>query len=326
MLDTTEGDQFGADGGVATRILNAAYGRSVVIQSDGKLVVSGRAYNGSQDVIALARYDTDGNLDATFGGSNRPPVAADDSASTTEGALVDYIDVLANDSDPDGDTLDVISVTQGDHGSVGINTDDTLFYTPDPGFIGQDTFDYTISDGNGTDTATVTVTVTESQPTTFSIADVAKHEGRTGKTTSFGFVVTRSGGSLEQATIYYETAFDSGGSHPAEAGDFLSIPVTPLTFGDQVTSATIFVSVIGDLVAEYPETFLVNLFADEAGTILLETATGIILNDDKGDPVESASATDAALMALGDTGSSDNDGPDILTQTISDDLAMMMME
>src|SRR5688572_32639223 len=54
----------------------------------------------------------------------------------------------------------VDSATEPAHGSLVVNLDDTVTYTPDPDFNGTDTFDYTASDGNGgTDTATVTVTV-----------------------------------------------------------------------------------------------------------------------------------------------------------------------
>jgi CshA-type fibril repeat protein len=90
---------------------------------------------------------------------NDPPVANDDAASTDEDTPV-VIDVLANDTDADGDTLTVDSVTQPANGTATINPDNTVTYTPDPDFNGTDSFDYTISDGNGgTDTATVTVTV-----------------------------------------------------------------------------------------------------------------------------------------------------------------------
>jgi len=96
----------------------------------------------------------------TVSQGNDPPLAVDDTATTPENTAV-TIDVLNNDSDPDGDTLTVDSVTQGTHGSV-INNDSDVTYTPDSGFGGTDSFTYTVSDGNGgTDTASVTVTVTE---------------------------------------------------------------------------------------------------------------------------------------------------------------------
>lgn len=92
-------------------------------------------------------------------GWNQPPVASDDSATTNEDTAV-TVDVLANDSDIDGDTLTVSSVTQGANGSVVNNGDGTLTYTPNANFNGDDTFTYTVNDGKGgTDTATVTITV-----------------------------------------------------------------------------------------------------------------------------------------------------------------------
>jgi len=91
--------------------------------------------------------------------ANTPPVAVDDAASTSMDLAID-IDVLANDTDADQDNLYVSEVTQGANGSVVINPDDTVKYTPDSGFYGIDTFTYTVGDGHGgMDSAMVTVTV-----------------------------------------------------------------------------------------------------------------------------------------------------------------------
>ncbi|MYF28073.1 MAG: hypothetical protein F4169_04290, partial [Gammaproteobacteria bacterium] len=89
---------------------------------------------------------------------NRPPAAGDDTATTAEGAAV-AIDVLANDSDPDGDALTVASVAQPANGTAAIQTDGTVTYTPKAGFSGQDSFTYAVSDGTNESTATVAVTV-----------------------------------------------------------------------------------------------------------------------------------------------------------------------
>jgi uncharacterized repeat protein (TIGR01451 family) len=92
-------------------------------------------------------------------GPNNPPVAADDTATTNVNTPV-TISVLTNDSDVDGDSLSVTGASDPANGSVVNNNDGTVTYTPDTGFVGQDSFTYTVSDGNGgTDTATVTVTV-----------------------------------------------------------------------------------------------------------------------------------------------------------------------
>ena len=82
----------------------------------------------------------------------------DDTATTDEDTPVD-INVLANDSDSDGDTLNVVSVTQGANGTVSINPDKTVRYAPARTSSAR-SFTYTVDDGHGgTATATVNVTV-----------------------------------------------------------------------------------------------------------------------------------------------------------------------
>jgi ELWxxDGT repeat protein len=95
-------------------------------------------------------------------GSN-PPLALDDETETWMNRAV-TIDVLANDSDPDGDPLTLISVTAPGNGTAVIAGEE-IVYTPAPLYVGLDTFDYTIADPAGeTSSATVTVTVHELFP------------------------------------------------------------------------------------------------------------------------------------------------------------------
>jgi hypothetical protein len=68
--------------------------------------------------------------------------------------------VLSNDTDIDGPSLSVQSVTQPAHGTVSINANQTVRYTPASGYKGADSFTYTVTDGaGGTATATVNLTV-----------------------------------------------------------------------------------------------------------------------------------------------------------------------
>lgn len=92
---------------------------------------------------------------------NRAPRAVDDVAATGPGIPV-VIDVLGNDSDPDGDTITLQSFTQPAGGpATGTVTQEPggLRFTPQPGFSGEASFGYTISDGKIEASATVTVTV-----------------------------------------------------------------------------------------------------------------------------------------------------------------------
>ena len=89
-----------------------------------------------------------------------PPVAGDDSASTTVDQAV-IVSVLDNDSDGNGDPLTITDVSMPSNGMAVANLDGTITYTPNAGFTGSDSFTYTLDDGNGgTDIATVTVDVT----------------------------------------------------------------------------------------------------------------------------------------------------------------------
>jgi hypothetical protein len=98
---------------------------------------------------------------------NAAPVATNDAATLT--ATTVTIAVLANDTDPNGDALAVTGVTQGQHGTVTVNTNGTLTYTLTQFFSGTDTFSYTISDGHG-GTATAAVTITAEVPPAQGIA------------------------------------------------------------------------------------------------------------------------------------------------------------
>ncbi|NUQ63376.1 MAG: tandem-95 repeat protein, partial [Pirellulales bacterium] len=110
--------------------------------------------NGGVDLDPIARKMT-----VNVAPVNRPPVAVDDEAGTLSGMPV-TLSVLSNDSDVDGDTLSISAFTQPGHGTVTDNGNGTLLYTPGAGFIGDDSFRYTVSDGKGgTGQAGVAVTV-----------------------------------------------------------------------------------------------------------------------------------------------------------------------
>jgi len=91
---------------------------------------------------------------AAAGRDHRPGPAAGEAVT---------VSVLSSAFSPAGGTLSVASVTQGAHGTAAINADGTVTYTPAAGYAGPDSFDYTVTDGNG-NTATGTVSVTVGPP------------------------------------------------------------------------------------------------------------------------------------------------------------------
>ena len=91
---------------------------------------------------------------------NLPPVAMNDVATTDENTSV-LIEVLTNDTDPEGDAIAIVQVGNPSNGTVSASGTGIL-YQPNDGFTGTDEFTYTITDGFGnTATATVTITIVE---------------------------------------------------------------------------------------------------------------------------------------------------------------------
>ena len=90
--------------------------------------------------------------------SNKPPLASPDRSTTAANTSV-AIPVLANDRDPDGDTLRIVGMSVPGHGSLA-RAAGVITYTPAQGFAGDDAFTYKVGDGKGgTDRARVSVTV-----------------------------------------------------------------------------------------------------------------------------------------------------------------------
>ena len=91
--------------------------------------------------------------------ADEPPVAGEDAATVIAGGSI-TIDVLANDTDPEGGPLTVVTAA-AESGTVSIEADGTLLYIAAVGFTGTDTISYTIEDAGGNTAegrATVTVT------------------------------------------------------------------------------------------------------------------------------------------------------------------------
>lgn len=121
--------------------------------------------------------------------NHAPNATGDDAVTTVDTAVT--VDVLANDTDPDGDALSVVPATLGppNAGTVVLNGDGTVTYTPDPGFVGTDTFLYEATDGELTDDAIVTVTVLEAAAT-MHVADLTGSSTSQGRTWTASVTVT----------------------------------------------------------------------------------------------------------------------------------------
>jgi len=103
-------------------------------------------------------YSNYASVEINIHSINDPPTAINDTAEVIEG-VPKNIDVLDNDTDPENDFLTISSVSNPSHGTATNNGND-ISYVSGPEYLGEDSFTYTISDGNGgTDTATVYITI-----------------------------------------------------------------------------------------------------------------------------------------------------------------------
>ena len=95
-------------------------------------------------------------------GDNVVPVAVADTATMDEDTSITILasDLLSNDADFNEDALTLTSVQDAVNGTVSLDVNNDVVFTPDADFTGEASFTYTIDDGNGgSSTATSTITV-----------------------------------------------------------------------------------------------------------------------------------------------------------------------
>ena len=144
-----------------TLVAGASTSRSLIVEAVGPFTSTTITNTAAAYDLVVAGFDQNpadnSNSAATPLFPNQPPTPIDDWASTTSGTAV-TLTLLHNDTDPDANPLQLISVSPSPSGTVIINPDNTLTYTPAPGHLGPDSRTYTVSDGQG-GTATATVTI-----------------------------------------------------------------------------------------------------------------------------------------------------------------------
>lgn len=164
-FDPTDNDQEPDGEALTPSTVSDPANGTAVINSDGTVTYTPDAGFVGTDTFEVTVCDPQGNCDTSTttvnvtATANEPPVAVDDQF-TVPVDVDSILAVQANDSDPNGDALTVTFVVQPTHGTVAINPDGTLTFTPATGFTGADSFTYEICDPSGAcDTATVNLIV-----------------------------------------------------------------------------------------------------------------------------------------------------------------------
>ncbi len=168
---------------------------------------------------------------------NSAPVAVGDTATVLEDADLTSIDVIANDTDVDGDVLTLTAVSTDGDGTVSINADNlSVGYKPLLNFNGTETITYTVSDGELEDiTGTLTITVSAVNDAPVAVDDTfTLQQGTTEIVTliatdidsddlTYSIVDQPTNGSVtvdgNQATYTADASFDGSDSFTFTAND-----------------------------------------------------------------------------------------------------------
>jgi hypothetical protein len=183
---------------------------------------------------------------------NAAPQAQNDVASTDQDTPV-AIAVLANDSDPDGDALTLVAVTQPAGGAAVIEGAE-IRYLPAAGFSGNDAFDYTVSDGRGGEsTASVRVEV-RAPATLVTVVATDNIAAELGVNTGT-FTISRSGDV--SAALLVNIALLGTATNGV---DFASVP-SAVTIPAGAASVTVTIVPIVDTLVEGTESILLQIAA-----------------------------------------------------------------
>ncbi|MCY3711918.1 MAG: tandem-95 repeat protein [Gemmatimonadetes bacterium] len=180
--------------------------------------------------------EAEGEVEVRVVPVNDAPVAIADTAATDEDEAV-TVDVLANDTDVDGDRLHIESVSQPEHGTARIDADGRVAYTPDANWHGADRFGYVVADGNGGKAQAVVAVnvapVNDAPVAVGSIPDLALEEGGPAAVIDLSqYFEDLDGNSL----AYTATSSDPDVALATVAGSVLT--VTPAGYGPAAIKAT----------------------------------------------------------------------------------------
>ncbi len=321
---------------------------SVVLNAQGDVEFTPAAdYNGPASFTYTV---SDGNggtstatVDLTVNAVNDDPVAnADSGFSTNEDTLVTILAsaLLANDTDADNDTLTILSVQDAVNGTVVLNAQGDVEFTPAADYNGPASFTYTVSDGNGgTSTATVDLTVNAVNDDPVAVADSGFTTDEDTLVTILASALLANDTDADNDTLTILSVQDAvNGSVVLNAqGDVEFTPAAdyngPASFTYTVSdgnggTSTATVDLTVNAVNDDPVAVADSGFTTDEDTLVTILASALLANDTDADndmltilSVQDAVNGSVVLNAQGDvefTPAADYNGPASFTYTVSD--------
>ena len=159
---STQGSCSQAGGTVTCNLGNINSGGSATVTIVITATTPGTITNTASVTATQFDPNTGNNTATATTKVNNPPVANNDSYSTPEDTFLNVaaLGILSNDTDVDGDPLTVVLVAGPANGTLALNANGSLLYTPNLNFNGTDTFTYKANDGTlDSNIATVSITI-----------------------------------------------------------------------------------------------------------------------------------------------------------------------
>ncbi len=214
---------------------------------------------------------------------NDIPEALSDAYITPEDTAVTCA-VLENDTDADGDSLEVLSAQGARNGELDIDSEKrSVVYTPERDFFGQDTFEYSISDGcGGTDSAQVIVTV-EPRPDKPGFVDAGKQI------------------DIYEGDLWVDTvrAFDPDGTVPDISVRSINPEATWITAEPLAGALVIRAEPSHSLVSSEPRLFTVKLQASDGQSEVVDSLCITVINRNLKPEVDFVNIKDGDVFAAG---------------------------
>jgi VCBS repeat-containing protein len=327
-----------------TLVTDASNG-TLSLSSDGSFTYTpDEDYTGTD---AFTYQNSDGLLSSntvtvtiTISASNSAPSAVSDTYALDEDEAftVDAADgVLANDTDPDGDTLTATLMVDASYGTLVLSADGSFTYTPDEDFHGTDTFGYQASDGDlATETCYVTLTVATVGDAPEAVADsyriavdaevtvdaevgvLANDTDPDGDTLTASLVTSPANGTLSMNS---DGSFTYTPNEGFQGTDTFIYTASDGALSSAETTVTIYVNTLATVAAD-------SYTVDEDGSLTIDASSGVLANDSDadGDTLTAAIATEpgngtVTINADGSftyTPDEDFNGTDTFTYTAND--------
>ncbi|WP_375138936.1 Ig-like domain-containing protein [Azohydromonas caseinilytica] len=282
---------------------------TVRVGADGTLTFVPEAnYNGpaSFDYVVTDGTTSDtGTVRIGVTPVNDAPVAGDDRSTVLQNSSGNALSLLANDTDADGDRLSIRSINgvaltgreqsiAVPHGTLRVNGNGVIRFTPEAGYTGPVSFDYVLTDGTATDTGTVSISVDPVAP--LAVSSISVNEASPYAV----FTVTGSAGQSVSLALGGGTATGAGVDFGATGGANLQVSTdggkTWTSYGAAVTlpaggAILVRTPLTDDAVSDNGETF--TLSATPAGGVAA-TGTATIRDDGTGTVFKGDGTSDPA--------------------------------